>query len=103
MSDGAPEFSVRYSAPPPTFSVVGDIDIATSTQLAELVAKSLDGHDPGPVVFDLSGVGFIDSSGLAVLIYAVNAGHAVAVRGASAILRRVIEATGLVEVLEVEP
>jgi anti-sigma B factor antagonist len=47
---------------PGLFRVVGEIDAATAPRLSELS----DRH--GPLRFDLSGVTFIDSSGIAVLV-----------------------------------
>jgi anti-sigma B factor antagonist len=102
MSDGV-QFSVRFTEAPPTFVVSGDIDIASCGQLADAVTADVGALNGAKVVFDLTEVSFIDSSGLAVLIDTVNQGHHVTVRGASPVLRRVIEATGLTEVLEVEP
>jgi anti-anti-sigma factor len=101
MTDGV-QFSVRFTEAPPTFTVSGDIDIASCGQLAEAVRADLPAVNGSAVVFDLTDVSFIDSSGLAVLIDTVNRGHQVTVRGASPVLQRVIEATGLTEVLEVE-
>ncbi len=102
MSDGPSEFSVRCTREPATVTVVGDIDISSSAQLAAAVAAAFDGLPPTVVVYDLTEVAFVDSSGLAVFIDTVNAGHSVKVRGASPILLRVIEATGLSGVLDVE-
>jgi anti-anti-sigma factor len=54
-------------------------------------------------VVDLSELDFMDSSGIAVLIYAVNSIKAIELRNASPIIRRIIEATGLSNVLRLDP
>ena len=81
----------------------GDIDIATSPVLEQALATVIASEPTGPIVFDFSHVGFVDSSGLAVLITVARAGHEVVVRGASDTVARVVEATGLTPVIHVEP
>lgn len=81
----------------------GDLDIATSPVLEEALAALIASEPTGSIVFDFSHVGFVDSSGLAVLITVARAGHEVVVRGATEIVARVIEATGLTPVIHVEP
>lgn len=48
----------------------GEVDIYTAPTLKEHIASALDEGDPG-LVIDLSGVGFMDSSGLGVLVGAL--------------------------------
>jgi STAS domain. len=57
---------------------------------------------PSRLVFDLSALNFIDSSGIAVLLRAVEKTDQLELRNPSTIVRRVIVATGLADVLRVE-
>jgi anti-anti-sigma factor len=84
--------------------VVGEVDPCTAPSLERALCRELDlGSD---VLLDLSGVSFIDSSGLHALVSAARRAHAVA-RQLSvstplpAQARRVIEITGLQELLHV--
>jgi anti-sigma B factor antagonist len=79
-------------------TVVGDVDISTVAQLTEAIDRALAGA-PREVVFDLSGVRFMDSSGLAAMVTVPAAGAPVSVRSASHIARRVIEVSGLADAL----
>lgn len=78
-------------------TVRGELDIATAGHLKSVLCPLLAGGRP--VVLDLAGVSFIDSSGLATLMAAVRAADAdggeLAIRAASASVLRVIEVSGL--------
>lgn len=84
--------------------VTGEIDIATAPELrCELDALSLGAHSP--VVVDLSGVTFLDSSGISAL---VAARQAVAGTDATLVLlepsppvRLVLEISGVGELFEI--
>lgn len=54
-----------------TISPRGEIDIATAPELAQRLAELQEAGTP--TVLDLSGVSFMDSSGIATLLRAVNA------------------------------
>lgn len=58
---------------------------------------------PQRLVVDLSGITFMDSSGLALLVLACRNAGSIEIRQSSAIARRVIEATGLAGYLGLEP
>jgi anti-anti-sigma factor len=78
-------------------SVRGEVDLASGEAFTAAVQQALR-DSPGHLVFDLSEVRFIDSSGLAVLVYAANNAD-VRLRSASQIVRRLIEISGLSDVL----
>lgn len=82
-----------------TIRVVGEIDYETSGSLRDAVDGALATADGGSVVFDLGEVGFMDSSGLAVLIEVENRGASVRVRDASPAVALTIRATGLQHLL----
>lgn len=49
-------------------SVTGDIDVLTGPQLRAALAEALGAADVDPVVVDLTGVTFMGSTGIAVLV-----------------------------------
>jgi anti-sigma B factor antagonist len=80
----------------------GELDIATIDPVREDVKHAI-AHGATVIVFDLSAVTFIDSSALAVFAYAARQVARVHVTNPNEITRRVIEQTGLIDVLHVEP
>lgn len=76
-------------------SLHGQLDLSNADQ----VRDALIGVDGSAVVVDLSGLEFLDSSGIAALLTArsdiVDRGHSFELRGAQGIVRRVLEVTGL--------
>ena len=82
--------------------VAGDVDITTSEVLAAAIAETLRRRTGGPLVLDLAGVTFLDSSGLTVLIGVVQRGERLVLRDPSDVVRRVVEASGLAGVMPVE-
>lgn len=81
-------------------SIEGELDISNVAPIEEqctpVVEKSSE-----RVVFDLGSLRFIDSSGLAMLLRAAQT-RAVEIRNPSPMIRRVITASGLTDVLRVE-
>jgi anti-sigma B factor antagonist len=82
-------------------TVVGEIDMGTVETVRSAITHAVD-DGARRLVFDLSGVGFIDSSGIAALLESRALVGSVALRKPSNIVRRVIETTGLNDVLVVE-
>jgi anti-sigma B factor antagonist len=83
----------------------GEIDLATAETFHDAIA-----HHVGPgrkIVLEFSGVEFLDSSGIHVLIVnrqaAVEVGGTLVVRNPNDIVRRVLEAVRLDELLIEEP
>lgn len=86
----------------PVVVLAGEIDISNIDAVNEVVQPLLDGaHDA--LVFDLSAVDFMDSSGIAVLLHAAARVTKVVLRRPSPLLARVLESNGLHDVLTVEP
>jgi len=73
------------------------IDMSNASSLSAAVAPII-ATPPSRLTFDLTGLRFIDSAGLAVMVGAA-ARTTVYVRNPSAIVRAVIDATGLATVL----
>lgn len=107
MSTNPPELTITHAVVDDRLvvSVCGDLDLGS----APLLEAALRGLAPfeRPVVVDLAGVDFIDSSGVRSLL-AVNqmvadaVGTPVALTGGTPATRRLIELTGIDQVLTVE-
>jgi anti-sigma B factor antagonist len=82
-----------------TLSVAGDVDLATGQKLEREITEAVVGAGPGSVVVDLSGVGFLDSSGISVLVrgrrLADGLGVSYRVTGANGTIRQVLDITGV--------
>jgi anti-anti-sigma factor len=84
--------------------VIGEIDLSTAPQLEAALVRELDGAPD--LLLDLSEVSFLDSSGLHAIVSAArtaraNGGMLVVDSPLPAQARRVIEITGLEELLHV--
>lgn len=107
MLDDIPSLTVRSQskAGGETVLVVeGDIDLTTVDDLRGEIFPAI---EHGPIVLDLAGVGFCDSSGLRVLIEAsreaATRGTSFRVAGPTAPVERLLELTRAHEVLEIFP
>ena len=84
-------------------AVAGELDLATASQLLDAVNNAL--ADPGcrDVVIDLSGVPFIDATGIGVLVRARRAcrrgGGRLTIFGAHGIVAELLHLTGVAESL----
>ncbi len=85
--------------------VVGEIDMATSSTLRAYI----DGVivlERGDIVLDLSGVGFMDSTGLGVIVKAARdleaKGFELVLRAPSPRVRRVLQITGIGRLIRVQ-
>ena len=86
----------------PIVVLSGELDSSNVSTL-ETAVESIMARHPERLIFDLSGLRFIDSAGIAVLIRAAARVNAVSLRNPSSIVRRVVEVTGLSGVLPIEP
>lgn len=82
--------------------VSGDIDVSSVNALRAAVDRAI-ALAPRNLVFDMTALRFMDSSGLAVLLQAAEQVGAVELRRPSAIIRRVITLSGLTEILRMTP
>jgi anti-sigma B factor antagonist len=80
----------------------GELDLATIDPVRDDVDAAIT-SGATLIVFDLTAVTFLDSSALAVFAYAARQVERVQVANPNAIARRVIEETGLADVLQLEP
>lgn len=86
----------------PIVSVSGELDSSNAGALEATIGPIAAEH-PERLVFDLSGLRFMDSAGIAVLVGVAAQVEAVQLRQPSQVVRRVIELTGLTGVLPIEP
>jgi anti-anti-sigma factor len=94
-----PELTIRVDQGDPIAIVVaGDIDIETNHALRRAVAEVLT-PEPARLVVDLQQVGFMDSSGLAVLLELHQKLDRLELRNPSPAVRMTIMATGLKQLL----
>jgi anti-anti-sigma factor len=82
--------------------IVGELDLE-SVEAIELDLEALIKAAPQRLAFDLSGVTFMDSSGIAMLLRAARRVPYIEVRDPSPIVQMIIRATGLTEVLHAAP
>lgn len=85
----------------PTIKLSGEIDMANVDSLKRLIEPVV-ARSPKLVIFDLAALTFMDSSGIALLLQVSAKTHAVRLRDPSPLVRRMIEATGLSDVLVVD-
>jgi anti-anti-sigma factor len=82
-------------------SIAGELDMSNvdvlRTQLDALLADM-----PPAIVFDLGELTFMDSSGIAFLVQVATRIEAISLRNVPALIRRVLEATGVTELLAIE-
>lgn len=79
----------------------GELDSSNAASLQEKMA-AITAHHSQRLIFDLTGLRFMDSAGIAVLISASTQINSVSVRNPSPIIRRVLETTGLSNVFVIE-
>jgi anti-anti-sigma factor len=85
----------------PLVTLAGELDSSNAASL-EAAISSITAEQPERLIFDLSGLRFMDSAGIAVLIDAAAKVDAVHLRDPSPVVRRVIELTGLSGLLPIE-
>jgi anti-anti-sigma factor len=86
----------------PLLRLGGELDSSNVGALESVVAELLLAGPP-LLTFDLAGLRFMDSAGIAVLVGAAAAGASVELLSPSPIILRVLEATGLTGLLRVAP
>jgi anti-sigma B factor antagonist len=82
--------------------LAGEIDMSNVDSLRDVIEPVLE-DAPARVDFDLSDLAFMDSSGIALLLRVAAKTGSVYLRNPSALLRRMVEATGLSEILVIVP
>jgi anti-anti-sigma factor len=89
-----------------TVHLAGEVDIRTASEAQQRVTAALTAEKPEVLVVDLEHVSFLDSVGIGFLVglsqQARDVGVALRLRSLQPQVHRVIAATGLVGVLEIE-
>jgi len=85
----------------PVIELRGEIDMSNVDSLRTAIEPAV-ARTPERVVFDLGTLEFMDSSGIALLLQIASKAQSVELRNPSALVRRMIEATGLADVLHME-
>lgn len=100
VDQAAPVASVREEDGTPVVYLSGELDLTSAGQFSTAIDAALDSH-PGTLILDASGLKFMDSSGIVLLVSATQRVQEVQVRDPSPIVRRLIELTGLSKVLRI--
>lgn len=83
-------------------SIAGELDVSNVPEIEQHVG-ALMGSGSTPAIFDLSSLTFMDSSGIAMLLRCAEKTGTLVIRKPTRTVQLVIDATGLAEVLRVEP
>jgi anti-anti-sigma factor len=86
----------------PTLVLRGELD-SSNVALLQRAVDAVLAKRPTSLVFDFTKLTFIDSAGIAVLVTTRAVVKQIEIRNPSAILRRVLTATGLTDLLHLEP
>jgi anti-sigma B factor antagonist len=86
----------------PVIRLSGEIDMSNVDALRVVIEPIME-SEPERVDFDLAALEFMDSSGIALLLRVAAKTKSVHVRDPSALVRRLLEATGLSDVLPIDP
>lgn len=81
-------------------TVIGEVDLADRDRFDAVVERAL-ADCPAKLVFDLTGARFLDSTVLSVLTTAAGGATSLEVRTPPPIVRRLIELSGLTELLPI--
>ena len=85
----------------PLLTLAGELDLSSVESLRRAVEQATAGA-PERLTFDMAGLRFMDSAGIAVLLNAAKQVSSVRLRNPTLAVRRVVELTGLSDVLVVE-
>lgn len=100
------QFDASYEAQTVTLRIAGDIDLASVSALTEFAEAELGRADCTAVVLDISGVSFIDSTGLSALLRVHSRGEElnkpVRLRDPSESVRYLMLITGTTEFFTIE-
>jgi anti-sigma B factor antagonist len=105
LEPSTPGFTSEQSTDPNgnvVLTLRGELDMSSAVKFRQTIEQLVESHD-AELVFDLAELAFMDSSGIAVLVYAANNFGPVELRNSSPIIRRIIEATGLTRFLRLDP
>jgi anti-anti-sigma factor len=91
---------VRDENGSPVIWLSGELDMTSVPQASAAIDAALASH-PGHLVLDASSLEYMDSSGIALLARMASKAREVQVRNPTPIVRRLIELTGLSQILRI--
>lgn len=91
---------VRDENGTPVIWLSGDLDMTSVPQARVVIDAALASH-PGQMILDASSLQYMDSSGIALLASVASKAREVQVRNPTLIVRRLIELTGLSQILRI--
>jgi anti-sigma B factor antagonist len=92
----------RAEGSTPVIILSGELDLTNAERVQSAIEEMLtDGAER--LVVETSGLQFMDSSGLAVLAFVARKVPVIELRDPSPIVRRLVELTGLAQILNVRP
>jgi anti-sigma B factor antagonist len=97
--------SVEASSDPsgvPVLAISGELDLSSAGSVRQAVER-VTAEGPDKVIFDLGGLQFMDSTGIAILVIVAEQVETVEVRNPSKMIRRIIEISGLMGTLRITP
>jgi anti-sigma B factor antagonist len=103
--EGAAEITIETrsdNSGAPVVVLSGELDSSNVDALSATLASIIAGQ-PKRMIFDLSALRFMDSAGIAVLVGVARSVDSVCLHEPSDVVRRIIEVTGLSELLPSEP
>jgi anti-anti-sigma factor len=83
-------------------SITGEIDLSNVEELREAIEPII-AQERDHIVFDLSALRFMDSSGIALFLAVAERVGTVELHNPTPVIRRVIEVTGLSHILRLDP
>jgi anti-sigma B factor antagonist len=96
----APLVDVREEGGTPVIYLSGDLDMTNVKQVRTTIGTAL-GSRRGSVILDASRLTYMDSSGVALMGQVTRMAEDVQVRNPTLIVRRLLELTGLNEILQI--
>jgi anti-anti-sigma factor len=82
-------------------TLVGEIDMSNAESIGDDLERFI-GKGVDRCIIDLAELEFMDSAGLAMLLRATARDASITIRNPSPVMRRIIECTGLADVLRIE-
>lgn len=95
---GALAVDVRDENGTQVIRLAGDLDMTSIKQARAAIDTALASH-PSRVILDASGLDYMDSSGIALLVQVTRMAQHVQVRNPTPIVRQLIQLTGLSQIL----
>lgn len=85
----------------PVVTLTGELDLSNVDSVQGVIEPLIESK-PDRLIFDVGELGFIDSSGIAMLLRALPRVGTIVIRHPSNVVRRVLETTGVSNILEFE-